>query len=71
MIEGTVDTITAAELSTQEGDLFAARTGFDPRRLSTPYLYFRVHPTRVRARREADEIDGRELMKDGAWLVAD
>lgn len=71
MIEGTVDTIAPAELSTEEGDLFAARTGFDPRRLSTPYVYFRVHPTRVQAWREANEIDGRELMKDGEWLVAD
>ncbi|MFE6171561.1 pyridoxamine 5'-phosphate oxidase family protein [Streptomyces sp. NPDC056464] len=71
MIEGTVDTITRAGLSEADGDRFAARTGFDPRRLSTPYLYFRVRPTRVQAWREADELDGRELMRDGAWLVAD
>ncbi|MFJ7073937.1 pyridoxamine 5'-phosphate oxidase family protein [Streptomyces sp. NPDC098781] len=71
MIEGTVETITRAELSDADGDRFAARTGFDPRRLSTPYLYFRVRPTRVQAWREADELDGRELMRDGEWLVAD
>ncbi|MGC9539492.1 pyridoxamine 5'-phosphate oxidase family protein [Streptomyces sp. UG1] len=71
MIEGTVDTITLAELPAQEGDRFAARTGFDPRRLTTPYLYFRVRPTRVQAWREADELGGRELMRDGKWLVAD
>lgn len=71
MIEGTVETITPAELSEEEGDRFAARTGFDPRRLSTPYLYFRVLPTRVQAWREADELAGRELMRDGKWLAAD
>ncbi|WP_328420174.1 pyridoxamine 5'-phosphate oxidase family protein [Streptomyces sp. NBC_00443] len=71
MVEGTVETMAPAELSEEEGDLFAARTGFDPRRLSTPYLYFRVRPTRVQAWREADELDGRELMRDGEWLVAD
>lgn len=71
MVEGTVETIAPAELSEEEGDLFATRTGFDPRRLSTPYLYFRVRPTRVQAWREADELDGRELMRDGEWLVAD
>ncbi|MFJ8630550.1 pyridoxamine 5'-phosphate oxidase family protein [Streptomyces sp. NPDC093568] len=71
MVEGTVDTITRAELSEEEGDRFAARTGFDPRQLSTPYLYFRVRPSRVQAWREAGELDGRELMRDGVWLVAD
>lgn len=71
MVDGTVETVTPAELSEEEGDLFAAKTGFDPRQLSTPYLYFRVSPTRLQAWREADELDGRELMRDGEWLVAD
>ncbi|MBC2902384.1 pyridoxamine 5'-phosphate oxidase family protein [Streptomyces cupreus] len=71
MIEGTVETLTVAELRAGEGDRFAARTGFDPRELTTEYLYFRVRPRRVQAWREADELDGRELMRDGAWLVAD
>ncbi|RZB13841.1 pyridoxamine 5'-phosphate oxidase family protein [Streptomyces sp. F001] len=71
MVDGTVDTITLAELSEEEGDRFAAKTGFDPRELTTPYLYFRVRPTRIQAWREAGELDGRELMRDGKWLVAD
>lgn len=71
MIEGAVDTLTVAQLPQEEADRFATRTGFDPRRLSTPYLYFRVRPQRVQAWREADELDGRELMRDGEWLVAD
>ncbi|GCB43600.1 pyridoxamine 5'-phosphate oxidase family protein [Streptomyces sp. NL15-2K] len=71
IVEGTVDTLTPAELPEEEADLFAARTGFDPRQLSTPYLYFRVRPRRIQAWREANELDGRELMRDGEWLVAD
>ncbi|MFF4035617.1 pyridoxamine 5'-phosphate oxidase family protein [Streptomyces sviceus] len=71
MIDGTVDTVTQAELTGQEGDRFAERTGFDPRQLTTPYLYFRVHPRRVQAWREENELTGRELMRDGRWLVAD
>ncbi|WP_053852036.1 pyridoxamine 5'-phosphate oxidase family protein [Streptomyces sp. NRRL B-24085] len=71
MIEGTVDTVTQDELSQEEGDRFAGRTGFDPRQLTTPYLYFRVHPRRVQAWREANELTGRELMRDGRWLAAD
>ncbi|MCH5671358.1 pyridoxamine 5'-phosphate oxidase family protein [Streptomyces gilvus] len=71
MVEGTVLTLSQAELSQEEGDLFAARTGFDPRQLSTPYLYFRIRPSRVQAWREADELQGRDVMRDGEWLVAD
>ncbi len=71
MIEGTVDALTVAELRAGEADRFAAGTGFDPRELTTEYLYFRVRPQRVQAWREANEIAGRELMRDGAWLVAD
>ncbi|MGW2517074.1 pyridoxamine 5'-phosphate oxidase family protein [Streptomyces sp. NPDC001617] len=71
LVEGAVDALAPAELSGEEGDLFAARTGFDPRQLATPYLYFRVRPRRIQAWREADELDGRELMRDGKWLVAD
>ncbi|MET7733603.1 pyridoxamine 5'-phosphate oxidase family protein [Streptomyces sp. NPDC005402] len=71
MIEGTVETVTQDELSEEEGDRFASVTGFDPRRLTTPYLYFRVRPQRVQAWREENELTGRELMRDGRWLVAD
>ena len=42
---------------------------FDPRRLSGPYTYFRIHPRRLQAWREADELEDRELMRDGHWLV--
>ncbi|MCT9078482.1 pyridoxamine 5'-phosphate oxidase family protein [Streptomyces fulvoviolaceus] len=71
MIEGTADTLTADGLAEGEADHFAATTGFDPRELATPYLYFRVRPLRVQAWREANEIAGRELMRDGEWLIAD
>ena len=46
----------------ESGDRFAARTGFDPRGLTTPYRWFRVTPRRIQAWREADELSGRELM---------
>ncbi|MER5832274.1 pyridoxamine 5'-phosphate oxidase family protein [Streptomyces sp. NPDC002130] len=71
MVEGTVETVQPGELTEQDAELFAAKTGFDPRRLATPYLYFRVVPRRVQAWREADELDGRELMRDGRWLKTD
>ncbi|MFD5126641.1 pyridoxamine 5'-phosphate oxidase family protein [Streptomyces olindensis] len=71
MVEGAVETVQPGELTEEDAELFAAKTGFDPRRLATPYLYFRVVPRRVQAWWEADELDGRELMRDGRWLTAD
>ncbi|MFD9000088.1 pyridoxamine 5'-phosphate oxidase family protein [Streptomyces sp. NPDC059582] len=71
IVEGAVLTVPPAELPEEDAEIFAGKTGFDPRRIATPYLYFRVRPERVQAWRAADEIDGRDLMRDGEWLVAD
>ena len=68
MVDGDVEVIDAAHLSSEEGDRFALRTGFDPRSLRARYLYFRVRPTRVQAWREENELAARDLMRDGAWL---
>ena len=68
MIEGDVEVLELDALPQQHGDRFAARTGFDPRVLATPYRWFRS-PRRIQAWREANELPGRELMRDGRWLV--
>ena len=71
LIEGTADLLPAAELSTEVGDAFAARAGFDPRQLASTYTYFRVHPVRLQAWREENELAGRDLMRDGRWVIDD
>ncbi|WP_433246969.1 pyridoxamine 5'-phosphate oxidase family protein [Streptosporangium sp. CA-135522] len=72
LIEGTVQTATeSTEIPDEIGDAFAAKTGFDPRRLTSVYLYFRIHPQRLQAWREENELTGRELMRDGHWLIPD
>ncbi|MFE1313216.1 pyridoxamine 5'-phosphate oxidase family protein [Streptomyces sp. NPDC058755] len=71
MIEGVVRAVTPEDLPEEDAEIFAGKTGFDPRQLSTPYLYFNVLPQRVQAWREENELQGRELMRDGVWLVAD
>jgi hypothetical protein len=69
MIEGEVEVLEMGELPRERGDRFAARTGFDPRELATPYRWFRISPRRVQAWREVNELPGRELMRDGRWLA--
>ncbi len=70
LIEGTVQAQAASEIPDEVGDAFASKTGFDPRRLTNDYLYFRVQPQRLQAWREANELKGRDLMRDGEWLVS-
>ena len=69
MIEGDVEVIGIDALPQEQGDRFAARAGFDPRALAAPYRWFRISPRRIQAWREVDELPGRELMRDGHWLV--
>jgi len=69
MIDGDVEVLEIDALPQHEGDRFAARTGFDPRTLATPYRWFRVFPRRIQAWREDNELSGRELMRGGRWLV--
>lgn len=68
MIEGDVDVLAIEELPREQAERFAERTGFDPRSEPEPYLWFRVTPRRIQAWREANEIPGRALMKEGRWL---
>ena len=69
MIDGTVEVLEIDALPKEQGDRFAARSGFDPRTLTTQYRWFRISPRRIQAWREVDELPDRELMRDGRWLV--
>jgi hypothetical protein len=71
LIEGTARALSPAEITNEIGDAFAVKTGFDPRTLATPYTYFRIHLQRLQAWREANELNDRNLMRDGQWLVPD
>ncbi len=50
------------------GEAYAAQADWDPRGLEG-YVYLVLRPTRIQAWREADELAGRVLMRDGTWLV--
>ncbi|MEV8309194.1 pyridoxamine 5'-phosphate oxidase family protein [Streptomyces flavidovirens] len=68
IVDGVAEPVDTAELGQEAGDAFAAKTGFDPRELDEPYQYFRIRPRRIQAWREANELAGRGLMRDGVWL---
>ncbi|WP_406343427.1 pyridoxamine 5'-phosphate oxidase family protein [Streptomyces sp. NBC_00648] len=69
LVEGNAVPVEEGALEPESADAFAAKTGFDPREEKQEYLYFHVAPQRVQAWREVNELAGRTLMKDGAWLA--
>jgi hypothetical protein len=63
IIDGTAEPVDDERTK----DAFAAKHGWDPRKESGDYAYFRV-ADRVQAWREVNELPGRTLMRDGVWL---
>jgi nitroimidazol reductase NimA-like FMN-containing flavoprotein (pyridoxamine 5'-phosphate oxidase superfamily) len=68
IIEGTVEAIPIGTDSRLE-DAHAEATGFDPRTLAEEYVYLRITPQTIQAWREANELEGRRLMRNGEWLA--
>jgi predicted pyridoxine 5'-phosphate oxidase superfamily flavin-nucleotide-binding protein len=69
LIDGDVDVHDADEVPAAAAETFRAKTGWDPRRDSARYAYYRVRPRAVQAWHEEHELPGRHLMRNGTWLV--
>jgi hypothetical protein len=69
LIDGDVETFGLAEVPDAAAEAFLAKTGWDPRRDSASYAFYRVRPRAVQAWHEQRELAGRHLMRDGVWLV--
>ncbi|MFD5267936.1 pyridoxamine 5'-phosphate oxidase family protein [Streptomyces sp. NPDC058335] len=69
LIDGDVTTYTGGEVPLGAVDAFAAKTGWDPRRDSAAYAFFRVRPREVQAWREERELRGRHVMREGVWAA--
>lgn len=70
MFDVEVEAIAPAdEVEPAVADHYAEQVGWDPRKESAPYVYVTLKPRRVQAWREANELAGRTLMKDGDWVV--
>jgi hypothetical protein len=48
---------------------FIRQSDWDPRKQGDPYVFLVLRPVRIQAWRESNEISGRTLMRDGAWLA--
>ncbi|MGI5521747.1 pyridoxamine 5'-phosphate oxidase family protein [Micromonospora sp. CA-259024] len=68
LIEGAVETFSRETVPADLAEAFATKL-WDARVGTTRYAYFRVTPRRIQAWREENELAGRDLMRDGHWLV--
>ena len=68
MIDAVLDKTVLVGSDDELGEAYAAHADWDPRK-ATGYAFFVLRPVRVQAWREANEIAGRTLMRDGTWLV--
>ena len=48
---------------------FSSAMGWDPRDAGEGWELFRLRPSRIQAFRGYDEIEGRDVMRKGAWLA--
>jgi hypothetical protein len=66
-----IDAVLDRTVEVEDGELasaYAAQADWDPRG-SVGYVFLVLRPVRVQAWREANEIPGRTLMREGRWLT--
>lgn len=67
IIEGPLEEL-AVTSDDRLAEAHAAAAGFDARAEHPPYCFFRLTPEHIQAWRTADELKGRDVMRDGIWL---
>ena len=67
ILEGAVEVIPALD-DPELAALHAAAAGFDTRESSTSWIFVRMTPSRIQAWREENELQDRDVMRDGGWL---
>lgn len=65
-----VESVAVPEASDEVADAYARQADWDPRVSGTQVVFVRLRPERIQVWRESDEIAGRTVMRDGAWLAS-
>jgi hypothetical protein len=69
MIDAVLERVVPVGEDEELARRYAAQADWDPREAGGGYAYLVLRPDRIQAWREANEIPGRTLMRDGVWLV--
>jgi len=68
MIDAVLERSVDVEADDELWSAYVAQADWDPRQ-GSGYQFLVLRPERLQAWRESNEIPGRTLMRDGAWLV--
>jgi hypothetical protein len=68
MIDAVLDRTVSVDADQALGNAYVAQADWDPRGLPG-YVFLVLRPVRIQAWRESNEIPGRTLMREGAWLI--
>ncbi|MCC6628169.1 MAG: pyridoxamine 5'-phosphate oxidase family protein [Chloroflexi bacterium] len=68
LVDGAVEIIERTSIDPRLADAFAGAAAWEPRHEPNDHVYLLLTPRRVLAWREANEIPGRTIMRDGRWL---
>ena len=68
MIDAALERTVGVDDDASLGTAYVGQADWDPRGLAG-YLFLVLKPVRIQAWRESNEIPGRTLLRDGAWLV--
>ena len=65
LVETFPETTAPANLA----DGYARQAGWDPRTDGGDYIYLVLRPERIQVWREGEDLIGRTVMRDGAWVI--
>jgi hypothetical protein len=68
MIDAVFERSVGVDDDEEVGAAYAAQADWDPRGVPG-YVFLVLRPTRIQAWRESNELAGRVLMREGAWLT--
>jgi hypothetical protein len=68
LIDATVQVFSRNTIDPAVADAFAMRHDWEPRNEPQEYAYLVLTPSRIQSWREANELPGRTIMRDGAWV---
>jgi hypothetical protein len=69
MVDALLEAAAAGEVEMDPTrDVYARQAGWDPRDVDGDFAYLRLRPQRIQVWREANEITGRTVMRDGLWI---
>lgn len=70
MVDALLDqVVTVDEASSTLAETYAEQVDWDPRSSGEAFVFLLLWPRRIQTWREANEIAGRTVMRDGHWLA--